>query len=136
MNLLYFKEYKRQDITIKEFLKLFFTKLNPNYNTLFVKNNQIQCSYGKQRSLGDIYRITKYYYPSVTRKKVKNILLSFQDKLVGHWCPDIHKRIYEIKDNKFDWEQLLGPRFDEYREEFYYLDKYGQKYCIESEDIW
>jgi len=54
MNLLYFKEYKRQDITIKEFLKLFFTKLNPNYNTLFVKNNQIQCSYGKQRSLGDI----------------------------------------------------------------------------------
>lgn len=78
------KTAKRRSETPKEFLIKFFTEWNIDgqdkndnteaKNTIFVENQYIQTIAGKRRSLGDLYMILKYYYPTITLKEVLRLL--------------------------------------------------------------
>ena len=111
----YYKSLIHDDtLTLTEFIFHFLTDYNQNYNTVDEEGN-IQCYSGKHRSLGDITEICKSYYDT-DREEVKEILLNFGSDLVGHYCPDIYKRIYELKGIKDhdNWEQQGTYRNDEY----------------------
>ena len=83
------------ELSLTEFIYYFLTKYNLEYYTVDGEGN-IQCGTGKHRSLGDITEICKSYYDT-DKEEVKKILLNFGSDLVGHYCPDIEKRVYELK---------------------------------------
>ena len=80
MTKLYLKDYDHdKDLSLLEFIYLFLTKLNNNYDT-FNEHDNIQCYKGKHRSLEDIANICKTYY-NTNPDEVKQILLNFGEKL-------------------------------------------------------
>jgi len=91
---------KKRKESIEDFLKKFFTKWNGEKDTILVENKQVDTEAGCRRSLGDIYKITKYYYPNCTLKEVKDILYHFAenpDKIKGFrssYCHSTQKRMF------------------------------------------
>jgi hypothetical protein len=80
-----------------------------------------QCFKKKRRSLGDIYRIYKYYYPQITIKEIieKLQLEIDQNKLSVSYCNDIKKCVFTINSRFVDlkckteykdytWEQIVN----------------------------
>lgn len=99
--LLKFKGIKKENMCLqtmsyKGFIETALTAFNPNVSTLYADNNSKQCSKAKRRSAGDIFRITKYYYPQVTLKQVLNSLssLALNKKIRSSMCEMINKRVY------------------------------------------
>lgn len=116
------KGYTHQDQTLEQFIYNFLVRYNSKYNTIHF-NGIPQCDKGRHRSLGDITGICKYYYgEQVTKEQVKEILLDFGTKLVGHYCPTIKKRIYEHTDKYSAWTQCYGRDEDEYGDPITYRD--------------
>ena len=109
------QDYEHKKQSLNSFIKNFLIKYNNTYTTLY-PNNKTQCYTQKSRSLGDIFMICQTYYPDCTLLKVKNILLSFENNLVGHFCGDINRRVYEHKDNKSHWGQCGMLEKDEFDE--------------------
>lgn len=77
---LYIEELKDKERpkTIIKFIKLFlFTNNNYNAKATFTNKecNIKHCVRGKMRSYDDIFILTKTYYPSITHKKLMEILL-------------------------------------------------------------
>lgn len=87
-----------EQLTLADFLYLFLVDLNERWNTLY-QDGSLQCLSCKHRSLGDIHQICITYYPNVTIEEVKETLLNFGSNLVGHYCRDIHKRVYCLNFN-------------------------------------
>jgi len=85
-------------LSLEEFISLFLLKLNDKHFTL-TQYGETQCYPGKHRSLGDIYLICKKFYNNITIDEVKEHLLNLGNKLVGHYCTTIKKRIYEHADS-------------------------------------
>ncbi|MFW5889305.1 MAG: hypothetical protein ACOCUD_02885 [Bacillota bacterium] len=127
MNKLYLKNYEHPEgISLRDFLFDFFTTANEEHYTMEITKDgehKIQCSPGKIRSLGDIHRICTTYYDGVTRKQVKEELLNFKKDLVGHYCPDIHKRVYSLKAVHPDWCQECSCGNDEYGDPITYRNE-------------
>lgn len=126
MDKLYFKEYNHEkDLPLKDFLYEFFTNLNENYHTRYLENDKIQCYPNHTRSLGDIHAICATYYDGITREQVKEELLDFGRDLVGHYCGDINKRVYSIRQapDREDWDQLGFGRLDEYGDPIEYKNE-------------
>ncbi len=55
--------------TVEEFLINFFREYNNNHDTRYVDVDDVQTDAGCRRSMGDLYLLVKYYYPSVTFKQ-------------------------------------------------------------------
>lgn len=94
---------RKRTETLEQFLILFFTKWNVEKETIYVNNGHTQTEPGKRRSIGDIYRIVKYYYRKTTLKEVKDVLINLfpesgtantVDRLRSSKCSMIHKRVY------------------------------------------
>lgn len=104
-----------QELSLTEFIFYFLKNFNKSHDTLN-EDNSLQCYKNKHRSLGDITAICKSYYPEATENIVKEILLDFGDDLVGHFCGNIDKRVYELRSNKeyCNWEQGSKHTNDEY----------------------
>lgn len=114
IELLKLKGYTHVDQSLEQFIYNFLVYYNSKYNTTYL-NGIPQCDKGRHRSLGDITGICKYYYgKQVTKEEVKEILLDFGEKLVGHFCPTIRKRIYEHTDKYSTWSQCSNKDIDEY----------------------
>lgn len=67
-----------------------------DYHTHFCKNNNRQCDARRNRSLGELYLICKFYYPKCTLWQLKTILIKLykQEKIWTRECCTIHKRTY------------------------------------------
>ena len=94
------KFYKKDlPLTVKEFLINFFTNYNNNHSTIYVNNKKEQTSISRRRSLGDIYKICKYYYPDVTLDEVVKLLFKdlqkhFKEGFRHSYCSVIKKRVF------------------------------------------
>lgn len=94
---------KKRSETLEEFLVKFFNKFNDERVTIYVGNSHEQTSTGKRRSLADIYKICKYYYPKVTLEMVQKALVKImKDKSVprfrSSYCHTINKRVWYVGD--------------------------------------
>ena len=89
------KDFENTDKDIKDFLKNFLVTYNKEKATIVKQSKRAHTPKAKTRSLGDIYRITKSYFPDTTLKEVLTIITDFE-YISGHYCPDIHKQVYFI----------------------------------------
>jgi hypothetical protein len=75
----------------KKFLKKFIKK---NPKTYYVSSDNVQCSKGKNRSLTDVYYITKNRYLNLTEDEVyveiMKIVYKINNKII-YFCSDINK---------------------------------------------
>lgn len=90
-------------MNLEQFLVNFLRNANIAYNTVYstgTREGQIQTTHGRRRSLGDIFKICRAYYPECTLADVANILykkhsttgsLSFVGTLR---CGQINKRVW------------------------------------------
>lgn len=89
---------KKREETSKEFLRTLFKKWNSELNTLNVPNGTVQTVPNKRRSLGDIFRIVRYYYPRTSLKTVINViyddLFDSVPKFRSSYCSTINKRVF------------------------------------------
>lgn len=89
---------KKRNETLEEFLIKFFNNYNNNKETLFVETKEVQTPPGKRRSIGDIYAICKYYYPTCTIRDVVNIVYNVLPTEVPRFrsslCSQIKKRVF------------------------------------------
>ena len=123
--LLKLKNYKHKPMSLKQWLD-WFLRSNRRYATLYL-NNKLQCPKGKDRSLGDIFRIAKYYYPSCSFIEVRRLILKNRN-MAGHYCRNINRRIYAILPG---WNKYgIGSR-DEFGFIIYYYD--GPVKCKRSD---
>lgn len=87
----------RKHRTVKMFLKTFFTEYNREYSTRHL-NKRLQCHLGRRRSLGDLYRIVKHYYPKATLKEVLRVLyVELPEELKGFrisFCSEIKRKVF------------------------------------------
>lgn len=100
------KRAKRSPLKLREvdFIKYKTTKkllnkillLNMSHCTLYVKSDNIQCIAGRNRSMGDLFLIAKYYKPDITFKEVRIALFNLCSnfKVGSFYCSTIHKRIF------------------------------------------
>lgn len=94
--------------TLEEFITNFIAKYNNAYNTTYVSNGQVQTEAGRRRSLGDIYMLSKHYYPECNLHDVIKFLYITGPttiKALGSLkCGTINKRV---------WWLFGSPRFDD-----------------------
>jgi hypothetical protein len=118
--------------TVRQFLDLFFTYLNKNYNTVYLDNSH-QTNKNCLRSLGDIFRITKHYLPNATLNEILKTLKGYHDdgKLYSHYCSVIGKRIYTICSYSPIFHNV-GANGDAnyYLDELGYDDEYDDEYDV------
>jgi len=92
-NLLKFDGYNHDhNISLQDFIKNFII-LNREYHTITNNpvSNHYQCMFRKNRSLGDIFLITKYYFPNITLIEVRTALLNTFKTM---YCSGIEKIVY------------------------------------------
>jgi hypothetical protein len=90
---------KKRSETLQLFLVRFFTRWNHENDTIFVDTHKVQTAAGKRRSISDIYKICKYYYPACTLRQVKEMLyggLTGDDipRFRTSYCHTINKRVW------------------------------------------
>jgi hypothetical protein len=84
-------------LTLRDFLIRFFKEFNNERATIFVESHATQTEVGKRRSLGDIYRICKYYFPEITLKELMQLLyidLMAVEGFRSSKCGQIRKRVW------------------------------------------
>lgn len=94
-NLLKFDGYNHSHtLTLQEFIDR-FRDINREFST-YTNNpvvNSLQCPSRKNRSLGDIFLITKYYFPNVSLMDVRKAL--FNSRILrSMYCCGINKIVY------------------------------------------
>jgi len=54
------------------------------------------CDTYRTRSLTDLYKVTKFYFPDVTLEQVKKEMLQLEKdkKLSGSWCHTVNRQVY------------------------------------------
>ena len=115
----------RKDQTVENFLIRFFEDYNKERETIFVADEKVQTDTnggcGRRRSLGDIFVITRYYYPNVTLKEVlKHLYISLPQhfgKAAGFRscaCAQINKRVWYLDAAKGQTEALDLKKQDEF----------------------
>lgn len=89
--------------------KLFLIKLIDYYvnyyNTLNSKTNEITCGKGKHRSIMDLYKISKFYYPKLTFHKLFYTLVTLNKdpkKIYSLYCEDIKRIVCFTKNSEFN----------------------------------
>jgi hypothetical protein len=130
---------KPEELTPREFVKNFF-KYN-SLNTVYL-NNQIQTEGGKRRSVGDIFRITYFYFPKVKLRTIYEALLESisENKVLSSICTITGTRVYR-KTNNNEKGIFNGQGIDEFKTDFskfeiypllkpkpgFWGDNYGEK---------
>lgn len=84
------KKYKCRCKTLKSFISSFFNYLNYYYVTY--RDTEYYCDSDRNRSLGDVFRICKYYFPDCTLKEVTETV--WNSNINTLYCNDILKRVY------------------------------------------
>lgn len=113
-------------LTKPEFVENLMLNFVKEFRTI-TKSGKLICKPNKYRSLGNLFLITVNYYPKTRLSEVKSLLLSLNEKLVGHKCHEIDRRVYEHIENNPTWNQLGCGKVDEFGEEIYYYNSKGKK---------
>lgn len=105
----------RKDKTVKEFLQRFFTELNLEKDTIYVKNKELQTQRGRRRSIGDIFMICRYYYPKCTLKEVYEILLvdfrkEYERSYRMSYCSQTRKYMFYYSEGQASGEFNTGDK--------------------------
>jgi hypothetical protein len=110
------KKDKKYEYDLSEFIYTLLVDFNNKYNTIYLDRHMagsIQCVHSKRRSLGDIFRICKYYHPECTIEEVLQILikLCIDKRISGSRCGQIHKYVFYVREgdvfaNSFSNETL------------------------------
>lgn len=89
-----FAGLEKGDIKLSEF-KLRILEYNKKYSTVFL-NNKVQNAAGSRRSVGDLYRISTYYFPRIKLSTIYSMLLSLvaDKKAVSAICKLTGMRVY------------------------------------------
>lgn len=112
------KDLKFNDIDLKQFIIKFFYEYNNKYNTYLSHYNKnlgsedvrwgyrdfnAFCDAHRRRSLGDVYRISKTYFPSTKIEEVLEILIELCEdkKLSGSYCNTIQKFVFHKLNENF-----------------------------------
>ena len=86
-------------------------------------NNEVQCNNDdKKRSQGDLYRIMKYYYPSLTFKQLRSLLLDLanEKRISSIYCGWINKRVfYPVEQYNFSVGREYLPAGTLYENRYY-----------------
>lgn len=127
---------KKRKETIEEFICTFFRSWNEDKDTICVNNGHTQTAAGARRSLGDIYKICKYYYPKCTLKQVAKVVYEdcFEDVDIfrSSFCSATKKRMFYVGDNSQDSELLNQNIKDEFG---YTCKEWLGKEVEEAEDM-
>lgn len=77
------------------FIYNYITTYRILYDTTYA-NGTPQCSANKRRSLGDIFLITRYYYPHITIPDIIEVLVSLlrTQQIGASYCNTIHKYVF------------------------------------------
>jgi superfamily II RNA helicase len=103
-------------MSYKQFLKNLLKEVVIQKPTLFLEGKRVgqkQTSKNKGRSIGDLYLISKNYYPDITIQEIREILWDlYQNKKLRRWFCYVHNKImYKWGYNM--WETETSP--DEYQ---------------------
>ncbi len=120
----------RRGQTLLSFLTDFFKDWNNEdgeipKNTLLVSDGSVQTECGKRRSLGDLFMICKYYYPTITVKHLLKLLYvdlkqELQPGFRSSRCTQINKRVwyYDVEQRNATadktWSDEFGKRYNDY----------------------
>lgn len=101
------------DLLVKDVVKL------TNSNSSFLVD-ATSASTGKYRwrSSFDIWRHVLFFNKSFSLQEVMDSLYRNRNWYIGHWCPDINRRVFKIAYSN-DWDNIS---------ESYYIDEYGLKF--------
>ena len=117
--LLHLANYRHNSsLTIEQWLRKFLNELNYEKDTLNA-NEEIDTSAGRRRSLGDIYRIARTYYPKLKLKELASTLYSIRNEFHYSFCNTIKKQVfYSEKDSanrqEFNHEDEYGRTLESY----------------------
>jgi hypothetical protein len=112
--LLHLAHYRHNSsLTIEQWLKKFLNELNYEKDTLNAEE-EIDTYAGKRRSLGDIYRIARTYYPKLKLKELASTLYSIRNEFHYSLCNTIKKQVFYSKKDGAN------------RQEFNHEDEYGR----------
>lgn len=104
--------------SVDEFLQNFFETYNHERDTIFADTLEVQTEKSKRRSLGDIFMLCRYYFPTCTLAEVLELLyVNFYENLPGFrtsYCNQINKRVWYLEDSDDENEQLNKSQTDEY----------------------
>lgn len=105
-------------LSLSDFVKELITNFVVDNNTY--ENNVLQCPSDRNRSFGDLYRITLSYYPNTTVKEMYLIINSLINDgvICSIICSTIGKRVYTIEAYENDF---YDNEDDEYGNTYYEL---------------
>lgn len=89
-------EFSLIEKTPKEFIFNVIDKYSDREAT-YNLDGSWQCSGGVYRSTGDIFRLTKYYFPKITLRQVLKFLyqLTKENIIYPSYCDRINKRVWD-----------------------------------------
>ena len=115
----FLNKYKKD--TTKGLLEIIdFCKFSDTY---YSRSKKKQCDFASFRSFGDLFRIMRYYYPGITFKEVRSILLHLINErfISTTWCYDIKKRVVMINSGDLKeravWKKQSIQSWDSYTRE-------------------
>ncbi len=84
---------------LQSFLIKFFKTYNEEKDTIYTDDKTVQTTSGRRRSLGDIFKICKYYFPNCTLREVLVLLYRtlptvIRDGFRTSYCTTIRKRVW------------------------------------------
>jgi hypothetical protein len=117
----------------KDFLANFF-KHNKASHTVFL-NHKVYCKSQVRRSIGDIYRITLFYFPKASLTKLyRNILdLISEEQVLSSICEATGLRVYRAC-KKDDTACFNGAKTDEFGVDFTQFEEFEG--CSPEEGFW
>lgn len=121
--LLYLENFTPTKEPFPQFVNNLINKYLKEHDTYYKNTNLIQCLACKARSLGDLWLICKSYYPNITLRKLKKVLVILtEDGNIGSLhCGNIDKRTYYAK-NKYASLVVDDINKDELGMSFYDID--------------
>ena len=121
--LLHFPSVHDKQKSLTEFLLNVVNKYAQDYSTYYVATSKIQHHSGYLRSTGDLFRLSRHYFPTITLKEVIVCLykLDIDDLVHSTYCQDIKKRVWEyLRDQPYnsvgyDYIDELGCNWADYK---------------------
>lgn len=92
--LLHLAHYRHNyKLSMEEWIRKFINELNYEKNTLNI-DGSINTEAGKRRSLGDIYRVAKTYFPNISFKELVVTLFKIRGEFNDSCCKTIQKHVF------------------------------------------
>lgn len=135
MPILFEKNYINEKYcSATEFLPYFFKVYNDNCNTVIGDKNKVVCTPNRRRSLLDLYRICKFYFPDTTIKEIKEALWYMPVTISSFICHDIMRRVHRAT-SRWDNSTITYNINDEYGWDYFCTNVEDSKFFKVSYDV-